>query len=1146
MSTASGTSIESPIINPSALEPLFEPWEEPIAHRVRSDKPEARSETRKGRRPSNLVIAQNLRSKVKEWRETFYAGASDTTRQLFSYWFDRPHRMKTQDGDEFEFRYYFCQREAIETFVYLKELRQIECLSQLVYEFGGPEAKLAALGIHEEEDAWSRYAFKLATGAGKTKVMSLAIVWSYFHSLRESESLMARHFVVIAPNLTVYERLKEDFGDEKIFDADPLIPPEWRGDWNMSVILQDEAGGATTGGTIYLTNIHRLYDPAKRKNSKNAETYEWMGPPVSKTKALDTGESLRQRVTSHKRIMVLNDEAHHIWDPDSAWNEALRYLHDTMMARSGGQIVAQLDFSATPKDNKAQYFKHIICDTPLGEAVDAGIVKTPIIGRADKKLSEEASDNAAYRFDRHIRLGYARWLKSKSEWEKSGKKALLFVMCEDTEAADQIARRLNTDETFKELNGKTINLHTNLKGKLKKIGKGANARYEFVENEKEISDEDLKALRKLSRDLDKNSSPYRCIVSVLMLREGWDVRNVTTIVPLRPYSSKADILPEQTLGRGLRRMTPPGSQGAHELVTVVDHPAFASLYQHELAQEGLPLEIVDVDSIPATTVTIFPDESRKRFDDLEIAVPNLTPGHRILPKLEGLGIDDVKNEFKKYKPLPLGKKGTEEIEYEGRHLFTGEVIEKMKIYLPLLESGVGAISYYVKQLESICKLSGLHTSLAPLLQEFLEEILFDKKTNLFDPALASRLADSDVAEHIRAIFVPLIRKRTTTIEQRLPGAEPMRLSQWKPFQVTHSERRPVLEADRTLFNLAPCNRELEVAVTKFLDTASDVAAFAKNAGPQCLRIDYLTANGRLAFYTPDFFARTQNGNYYLVETKGREDVDVPRKARAAVAWCESASTKNCKWEYVYVPQGVFGRMTGNSFEALVRTCRPALENVLQSEELEERFPLFAGVLEPEEERPELKDLVDEATLKALPSRYQKAVEQAAMLFRFLENKQGINFASVFNPLLGSLDEAAKGLILRKLQNDLPATVAEQKAWFSPYLEDIDQPLRNRLEKMAGNLKRTLVFNNGLSPVGLLRSCLEYAIKEKAQIGGVFAAVKSHFAFANAAALLDQVADINDFRNTYVAHQGKELTDSQLAKTHLGKWSSGLRSIVETG
>ena len=146
---------------------------------------------------------------------------------------------------------------------------------------------------------------------------------------------------------------------------------------------------------------------------------------------------------------------------------------------------------------------------------------------------------------------------------KSNKKALLFVMCEDTKAADDIATRLNTDEAFKELNGKTINLHTNLKGKIKKVGKGQNARVVFEESEKDISDDDLKALRKLSRELDHNTSPYSCIVSVLMLREGWDIRNVTTVVPLRPYSSKANILPEQTLGRGLRRMTPPG--GANEL-----------------------------------------------------------------------------------------------------------------------------------------------------------------------------------------------------------------------------------------------------------------------------------------------------------------------------------------------------------------------------------------------------------------------------------------------------------------------------------------------------------------------------------------------------------------------------------------------------
>jgi hypothetical protein len=135
-----------------------------------------------------------------------------------------------------------------------------------------------------------------------------------------------------------------------------------------------------------------------------------------------------------------------------------------------------------------------------------------------------------------------------------------------------------------------------------------------------------------------------------------------------------------------------------------------------------------------------------------------------------------------------------------------------------------------------------------------------------------------------------MRTRTTTVENRVPNAPPLPISTWRPFQVTHSERRPVIPANRTLFNLVPCNRELEVAVANFIDRCSDLAAFAKNAGPQSLRIDYLAAGSRLAFYTPDFFVRSNEGHCYLIETKGREDKNVPRKAKAAIAWCEAASS----------------------------------------------------------------------------------------------------------------------------------------------------------------------------------------------------------------------------------------------------------------
>jgi type III restriction enzyme len=157
------------LLNPSALEPLFAPWEEPNSHRVRAEKEGEPAKKVKGRRPSPIRLAQNIRGAVREWREGFYAGASDTTRYLLDHWFNRSHRRTTLAGEDFEFRYYFCQREAIETLIYLKELRQLDCLSEVIAEFGGADAEVAALGITEEEDAWSRYAFKLATGAGKPR-----------------------------------------------------------------------------------------------------------------------------------------------------------------------------------------------------------------------------------------------------------------------------------------------------------------------------------------------------------------------------------------------------------------------------------------------------------------------------------------------------------------------------------------------------------------------------------------------------------------------------------------------------------------------------------------------------------------------------------------------------------------------------------------------------------------------------------------------------------------------------------------------------------------------------------------------------------------------------------------------------------------
>ena len=1126
--------MSEPVVNLSALEPLFAPHEEPNQHRARAEGGQP-AQAKKGRRPSKISIAQSLRSHVKQWRETDYPGASDTTRELLHHWFGRDHLIEASGGLRVPFRYYFCQREAIETLIYLHEVRSIRSLTPLVGEFSGPSAETAALGVNPDNDRWAKYAFKLATGAGKTKVISLAMVWSYFHSLRESNSPMAKHFVVTAPNLTVFERLKTDFkpaeGGKDIFDNDPLIPVAWRGDWNMSVVLQDEASGAATGGTLYLTNIHRLYDNERR--TKETENYDWVGPAVSRAKALDTGAELRKRITGHTRVMVLNDEAHHLWDPGSAANEAISYLHETIANRTGAGLVAQLDFSATPKDDNGQMFQHVVCDTPLGEAVDGGIVKTPIIGRG-KGWVERTSTDASEKFEEQLRVGYARWLKSKEEWQKSGKKPLMFVMTQDTEAANQIAHRLNTDAIFKELNGKTTNLHTNLKGKVRWVGGRKNGYPVFEESEKEISDEDLKALRELSRQIDSDQNPYSCIVSVLMLREGWDVRNVTTIVPLRPYTSKAKILPEQTLGRGLRRMTPPGE--AAELVTVVEHPAFVSLYAQELEQEGLFIETMDVEHIPKTTVTIFPDKEHKDFAALDIVLPEVSGGFSRTASLEGLTLEDVRKQFTRYRPLPVGEVRSEEIHYEGRHLITDELVEQMKIRLPLLENGMGAVSFYREELERICGLRGTHQVLAPLLETFITEILFTEKLTLFDQRLLSRISDADVRENTRATFVPLILKRTTIKEERRTNSAGSSVSLWKPFQVTHSAHRPAVPAKRTLFNLAPCNRDLEVAMCKFLDLAPDVAAFCKNGGPQSLRVDYLSGNGQLAFYTPDFLARLGDGSNVLVETKGRVDKDVPLKARAAVEWCKAASRGKTKWAYLYVPQQTFEAFGDNRLDVLARSCEPALSDLLD-EATEPQLTLAFGEVRADE----TEEFISKANFAALPPAHQKMVQQAISLFQFLEKKMGQSFAPVFTPLLGPLDEAARAVMLKLLGADIPTEREAQRGFFEPDLSHLPDKDAEMCRRRGKDLKRTLVDHNGMSPIGLLRWCLQYSRKSEVSAGAVFDAVNRNFSGVTEE-IYKLVSTINTFRNDYVAHQEKELTDRVMARNALKEWVGGLWRI----
>lgn len=324
--------------NLDALRPLFKTWEEPLQHRTPNPTPGGPAVVAPGRRPSKCPLVRAIRAEVDGWRRGDYAGVSATSRTLLKYWFTAEHDVSDSDGNRTPFRYHWAQREAIETIIYLYELRRVRNVAELLFEFGDNQLADLALGINPADDRWARDCLKVATGGGKTKVMSLAIVWSYFHRLYEPGSDLAQHFVVIAPNLTVYERLKDDFENEAIFYADPLLPEEWKSDFQMQVVLQDEPGGAGKRGAVYLTNIHRLYDRDENGDEASASRESIFGPPVQRARALDTGAALRERISRHPRLMILNDEAHHLHDPDLAWNRALDSLHDENLGRGGGGV----------------------------------------------------------------------------------------------------------------------------------------------------------------------------------------------------------------------------------------------------------------------------------------------------------------------------------------------------------------------------------------------------------------------------------------------------------------------------------------------------------------------------------------------------------------------------------------------------------------------------------------------------------------------------------------------------------------------------------------------------------------------------------------------------------------------------------------
>ncbi len=1116
--------------NLEALKPIFKPWEEPYQHRVPGKDENGPAQIEPGRRPSRCPLVRSIRSEVDMWRRGGYAGVSETSRYLLNHWFKTDHMIKdSKTGETYQFRYHWAQREAIESIIYLHELRKMSNVASLLTEFGGGELNDLALGIMPEEDQWLKCCCKIATGGGKTKVMSLAIVWSYFNSLREQNSDLVKHFVVIAPNLIVYERLRDDFQNSKIFFADPLIPEEWKGDFKLKTVLQDEPGGEVSSGAIYLTNIHRLYE--SRDTSEEDDSSIW-GPEVKRNKALDTSVALRERIASHNGIMILNDEAHHLHDPELAWNRAIDSLHTMSLNKGHNGVCLQLDFTATPKHNKGELFRHIICDYPLGEAVDAGIVKVPILGESDRLTIQGDQNAPAYeKYRNHLQIGYQRYEESYKQWEKV-RKPILFVMTEDSKSANEIAKYLDSD-TFPLLKGRVLNIHTRLKGRIKRTRRYGKEIREFVESEKDMKPDDLRALREMSTELDSPDSKYRCIVSVLMLREGWDIKNISTIVPLRAYSAASGILPEQTLGRGLRRMIPFGD--TPEMVTVIHHPAFRRLYEEELQLEGFNILVLPDRESLKQTVTIYVDTENKDCDKLDISIPYITDSIETSSKLESLSFDEVANEFRKYNKLPIGKAKPTKLEFKERHLFTKEVIGSWKLDLGLLNSAWSAPQYFALMLARACKLTDYQDVLLPLVQEFISKLLFEKEVDIFSGEVDHRMQDIDVKEHISAVFTPLIMTKKTTIQDRKRTSTETKLSSWKPYQATSTDKRPAVEASRTMFNLVPCDSGFEQEFALECDVLNDVKAFAKNAGPQKLTIDYLKPDKHRALYVPDFFVRVKSGDVYLCELKGREDNLVPLKAKAAVEWCKSASKGKVKWHYLFIPYHLFQKSTASSLEELARACTPSLQSLIKEGVSEQIYIDFDAVDKADISDPLFEKIKKIASIDTVPEDIHENVRQALLILDHAERTGMKGYAHAFQPLLYNLDEYAMRLLVNGLQDKIPTDIKWRDAYFMPDLSKVHVSKREVVKRYGRYLKDNLIFARSIMKLGTVLFCLEYAQKGGFGASGIWKDVEKVYSGSEMGDLYNLLATVNEFRNTRIAHVEKQITDVDEAWNNMAVW-----------
>ena len=921
---------------------------------------------------SQMYLTNALEGEVQAWVEQGWIGTTQTTLELFNYWFKR-------DDDATE-KFHPCQQRAIETLVYCHEILQAKTLQE-VFERVAPEAIYQHLPLKQEVETilFPKYALKMATGSGKTWVLAGLLVWQYFNKINDERiGNYSYRFLIVTPGHEVLNRFLDSFKgklDLRTGNRNPetsdykrsLFMPEgsqWRDRFHLDILEPDDVKPNTTptdGPFVFITNWQQF----RLKSSASNLWDKFTGADVEE---MPRGEIIADFLSEYPDLIVMNDEAHHVHGKKAAtgeelvWRQFMNVLHNRLKENHEEEqgVFLQIDFSATPfygSSEKREYFPHIIYDYDLLNAMQDMLVKQLFLEQRQAIAGEslEELDFRAERFEPEgghrrgeikalsagqkllLDIGRKKLEQLAVEFKKKSinKKPVMMVLCEDTMVADLTAEHFArlTDESGNYYNkGKVLVIHSDL------------------------PDRELEKTRKNLDRIDIDDDPLRVVISVLMLREGFDKNNICVTVVLR--ASDADLLLEQIVGRGLRLMfsayeypelqdskldayhdirRKKNPANSFDFLFVVEHPKFIEFY-NKLIEQGYVFGTGDTSKEISTGDIIPVDAVTERIPLYDIAWPIQIFDEGKMPELSQI---DIKTLPKYQGDFSQLKKFLSKLIIQETHVETGAKTKTWKLdndyfdYNHFLRQASRAVTTRGKT----SVLSAKQAAIAEIIDEYASEYCFGEHIDFSSsenyPILNYQPVFDHIIETISKAIIKLIEGYKFEVKKGIWG----KLSDVPRIMVRESKS---VETGRSIYpknGYQPKGGGFERDfMHEVLNNSSGVLAFAKLDRRHRLKITYRDETGILRNYEVDFIVKTPD-KMYLVETKADKDISNPNvavKVQAANAWCEQASLVSPaegmhqpqEWEYLVLSESLYQTNKGLSFEALVPFCRGLRENIV--------------------------------------------------------------------------------------------------------------------------------------------------------------------------------------------------------------------------